>query len=260
MPQHPLHIGRTGAFEYLPGLWGGYLNPPASCHPTGPQIERGRPDAAPPFAVSSTSAPPRHAIRQSRGDRHVTRFILRRLLVTIPVLFGIVFLVFALARMVPGDPCRAVLGERATDAICDEFILRYGLDQPIPPVSSPARGAPPAESRPRSYIQFAPYLGSSRPATSGLHQALATGDGAAHRAAADDRRADALGDALRHRPRHPPRPHLGLSPQLPDRCRHDGLRQPRRLRCPCSCSASSWPSCSRSSSRTRRCRCRRPAA
>jgi peptide/nickel transport system permease protein len=54
------------------------------------------------------------------------------LLVTIPVLFGIVFLVFALARLVPGDPCRAVLGERATDAVCDDFIIRYGLDQPIP--------------------------------------------------------------------------------------------------------------------------------
>jgi peptide/nickel transport system permease protein len=52
--------------------------------------------------------------------------------VTIPVLFGIVFLVFALARLVPGDPCRAVLGERATDEICDAFIVRYGLDQPIP--------------------------------------------------------------------------------------------------------------------------------
>ena len=51
---------------------------------------------------------------------------------TIPVLFGIVFLVFALARLVPGDPCRAVLGERATDEICDAFIVRYGLDQPIP--------------------------------------------------------------------------------------------------------------------------------
>ena len=28
--QHPLHKGRTGAFEYFPGLWGGFLNPPAS--------------------------------------------------------------------------------------------------------------------------------------------------------------------------------------------------------------------------------------
>jgi len=28
--QHPLHKGRSGAFEYWPGLWGGFLNPPAS--------------------------------------------------------------------------------------------------------------------------------------------------------------------------------------------------------------------------------------
>jgi ABC-type transport system substrate-binding protein len=27
---HPLHVGRTSAFEYFPGLWGGYLNPPPS--------------------------------------------------------------------------------------------------------------------------------------------------------------------------------------------------------------------------------------
>jgi peptide/nickel transport system permease protein len=62
----------------------------------------------------------------------LTRFIARRLLVTIPVVFGLVFIVFSLARLIPGDPCRAVLGERATDAVCDDFIHRYGLDQPIP--------------------------------------------------------------------------------------------------------------------------------
>ncbi len=76
----------------------------------------------------------------------MTRFLFRRLLVTIPVLFGIVFIVFALARLIPGDPCRAVLGERATDAICDDFTARYGLDEPIP-------------------VQFVIYLGQ-----------LATGD------------------------------------------------------------------------------------
>jgi peptide/nickel transport system permease protein len=63
----------------------------------------------------------------------MARFIIRRLLVTIPVLFGIVFLVFVLARVIPGDPCRAVLGERATDAVCDAFIVRYGLDEAIIP-------------------------------------------------------------------------------------------------------------------------------
>jgi peptide/nickel transport system permease protein len=63
----------------------------------------------------------------------MTRFIIRRLLVTIPVLIGIVFIVFVLARVVPGDPCRAVLGERATDQVCDAFITRYGLDKAIIP-------------------------------------------------------------------------------------------------------------------------------
>lgn len=63
----------------------------------------------------------------------MARFIVRRLLVTIPVLLGIVFVVFILARVVPGDPCRAVLGERATDAVCDAFIVRYGLDKAIAP-------------------------------------------------------------------------------------------------------------------------------
>ncbi|HXI46833.1 MAG TPA: ABC transporter substrate-binding protein, partial [Candidatus Acidoferrales bacterium] len=28
--QNPLHVGNTGDFEYFPGLFGGYLNPPAS--------------------------------------------------------------------------------------------------------------------------------------------------------------------------------------------------------------------------------------
>jgi peptide/nickel transport system permease protein len=62
----------------------------------------------------------------------VTRFIVRRLLMSIPVLLGVVILVFILARLIPGDPCRAALGERATDVICDAFRVRYGLNQPIP--------------------------------------------------------------------------------------------------------------------------------
>jgi ABC-type dipeptide/oligopeptide/nickel transport system permease component len=59
-------------------------------------------------------------------------FVVRRLLMAIPVLLGIVFVTFTLARVLPGDPCRAALGERATAAVCDAFIQRVGLDQPIP--------------------------------------------------------------------------------------------------------------------------------
>jgi peptide/nickel transport system permease protein len=59
------------------------------------------------------------------------RFIVRRLLYSIPVLLGLLFVTFLLARVLPGDPCRAVLGERATDQVCNAFLERKGLNDPI---------------------------------------------------------------------------------------------------------------------------------
>jgi peptide/nickel transport system permease protein len=62
----------------------------------------------------------------------MTTYILRRILSSIPVLIGILFVTFALGRLIPGDPCRAILGEKATEVVCNEFIRRHGLDKPIP--------------------------------------------------------------------------------------------------------------------------------
>ncbi|HEY8868909.1 MAG TPA: ABC transporter permease [Candidatus Limnocylindrales bacterium] len=62
----------------------------------------------------------------------MTSYIIRRLLLTIPVLFGLVLTVFFLTRVLPGDPCRALLGERATEAACAAFNRQNGFDQPIP--------------------------------------------------------------------------------------------------------------------------------
>lgn len=62
----------------------------------------------------------------------MTTFVLRRLLISIPVLFGIIVLVFVVTRVLPGDPCRVLLGERATDAACNTFNHARGLDRPIP--------------------------------------------------------------------------------------------------------------------------------
>ena len=62
----------------------------------------------------------------------MSNFLIRRLISVIPVLFGILLITFVLNRSIPGDPCRAVLGERATDAICDAYMERYGLNEPIP--------------------------------------------------------------------------------------------------------------------------------
>lgn len=60
------------------------------------------------------------------------RFVINRLILLIPVTIGILLITFAIVRLIPGDPCVVMLGERATKAKCDEFKTRYGLDQPIP--------------------------------------------------------------------------------------------------------------------------------
>lgn len=59
------------------------------------------------------------------------QYIIRRTLSAIPVLFGILLVTFVLARVIPGDPCRAILGEKATKAVCDRFISEHGLDKPL---------------------------------------------------------------------------------------------------------------------------------
>lgn len=56
----------------------------------------------------------------------------KRLLISIPVIFGILIVTFALARLIPGDPCKAMLGEKATAETCAAFITRYGFDKPLP--------------------------------------------------------------------------------------------------------------------------------
>jgi peptide/nickel transport system permease protein len=61
----------------------------------------------------------------------VIAYVARRLLYAIPVLIGIVIVVFVLVRLIPGDPCKAMLGERATQAACDRFNEANGLNEPI---------------------------------------------------------------------------------------------------------------------------------
>ena len=42
------------------------------------------------------------------------RFVVRRILLMIPVLLGLMVLLFIWVRALPGDPARALLGEKAT--------------------------------------------------------------------------------------------------------------------------------------------------
>lgn len=61
----------------------------------------------------------------------MVQYLLRRVIASIPVLFGILIVTFIIARVIPGDPCRAILGEKATAEICERFIELHGLDRPI---------------------------------------------------------------------------------------------------------------------------------
>ena len=62
----------------------------------------------------------------------MTVFIIRRLLLLIFVVFGIMTLTFFLVRSIKGDPCDVMLGEKATKEKCDAFRERFGLNDALP--------------------------------------------------------------------------------------------------------------------------------
>ena len=61
----------------------------------------------------------------------MTQYTIRRLLSAIPVIVGVLIVTFVRARAVPGEPCTAMFGEKATPAICATFNAEKGLDKPI---------------------------------------------------------------------------------------------------------------------------------
>lgn len=70
------------------------------------------------------------------------RYILRRALQLIPVFFGATFLIFAMVFMIPGDPIRALSGERPLAETTQQALRdRYNLDDPFP-------------------VQYAKYIGN----------------------------------------------------------------------------------------------------
>ncbi|MCK5429144.1 MAG: ABC transporter permease [Anaerolineales bacterium] len=62
----------------------------------------------------------------------MVQYTIRRILYSIPVLIGILVVTFVIARSIPGDPCKAMLGEKATKEVCERFSREHGLDKPIP--------------------------------------------------------------------------------------------------------------------------------
>ncbi len=68
------------------------------------------------------------------------RFIVRRVIGAIPVLFGLSIILFLFLRLLPGDPAEAILGQHATPQLVAQIRQTLGLDQPL-------------------YVQYLAYVG-----------------------------------------------------------------------------------------------------
>src|SRR5438309_1257891 len=62
----------------------------------------------------------------------MTRYIVRRLMLMIPVAFLASVILFILLKLTPGDPALIILGERATAQNIEAVRKDLGLDQPYP--------------------------------------------------------------------------------------------------------------------------------
>ena len=62
----------------------------------------------------------------------MSRFILRRLLLAIPTLLGVLIVAFLLLYVAPGDPVESMIGERADSATIARLRAELHVDDPLP--------------------------------------------------------------------------------------------------------------------------------
>lgn len=72
----------------------------------------------------------------------MTKYIIRRLLQTIPVLLGVSILVFSLMFLIPGDPAQVMAGEGASEQTVENLREKLGLNDP-------------------PYVQYGRFLGNA---------------------------------------------------------------------------------------------------
>lgn len=68
--------------------------------------------------------------------------VLKRIAISIPVLIGVVLIIFVMLRIVPGDPVTTMMGEHVNMAVIEKVSKEMGLDQPM-------------------YVQFFKYVGNA---------------------------------------------------------------------------------------------------
>jgi ABC-type dipeptide/oligopeptide/nickel transport system permease component len=61
----------------------------------------------------------------------VFQYVLRRLMIAVPMLLGAMSIVFFAMRVLPGDPCMAMMGDQATTAALADCTKNLGLDRPL---------------------------------------------------------------------------------------------------------------------------------
>lgn len=61
----------------------------------------------------------------------MTKYIIRRLLQTIPVLIGVSILVFSLMHLIPGDAAQIMAGEAASEETVEQLREKLGLNEPL---------------------------------------------------------------------------------------------------------------------------------
>jgi ABC-type dipeptide/oligopeptide/nickel transport system permease component len=62
----------------------------------------------------------------------VLTFIVRRVLLLVPILFGVSIVTFLMVHLVPGDPIQILFGHGASGANLAQLRHEYGLDDPLP--------------------------------------------------------------------------------------------------------------------------------
>jgi ABC-type dipeptide/oligopeptide/nickel transport system permease component len=62
----------------------------------------------------------------------IIRYVVQRLLLTVPVLFSVITIVFVVVRVLPGDPAQSALGDYASQHAVEALRSRLGLDAPLP--------------------------------------------------------------------------------------------------------------------------------
>ena len=59
------------------------------------------------------------------------QYVIKRLLLAIPILLAVVTLVFFVVRLAPGDPAQVILGDSASQESLNSMRAELGLDRPI---------------------------------------------------------------------------------------------------------------------------------